>query len=398
MSLDFTLADVDFLVSGQGAALLARLADADLSDKALFKLIPDLRRDYTPDETSAAIETVKLRRKAVDKFGADATHMLFTDDALQQASDPLIRGWRARDWSGATVDACCSIGTDALAFARAGNTVTGVDLDPVRVAMASYNAAALGLSDRARFVVGDVTADPLPSGDALFYDPARRDELGNRIYDVERYIPPLSWVRDWKANYAPLAVKLSPGVDTDQLQDYSGTLTFISVDGDLKEAELRLSQVDALTSHALLLTADGGEYAYHADVVAEIPPTGPPRHWLCEPDPAIIRAGYVAPLAAELGGAQLDTQIAYFATATKPETPWARAWQVLDWMPFNLKKLRAYLRERNVGTVTVKKRGSPLTPEELTRKLKLKGSESRTLVLTRRDDAPIVLICADYVP
>lgn len=398
MGRAFTLPDVAFLRSQRGAALLARLANADLSDAALLKLIPDLRRDHTPDETSAAIETAQLRRRAVAKFGADAARLLFTDDALQQASDPLVRAWRAQGWAGATVDAGCSIGTDALAFARAGHPVTGVDVDEVRVAMANHNAAVLGLADRARFVVGDVTAAPLPPGDALFYDPARRDARGKRIYDVERYIPPLSLVHGWARRFVTVAAKLSPGVALDQLRGYAASVTFVSVDGELKEAELRLGVASRFETRALRLTADGVTHTYHADARLEAPPTAPPRAWLCEPDPAIIRAGYVAPLAAELGGAQLDTHIAYFTTDTPPHSPWVRGWQVLDWMPFNLKVLRAYLRARDVGMVTVKKRGSPLTPEDLTRKLKLRGSASRTLVLTRHNDAPIVVICADYAP
>jgi hypothetical protein len=195
-----------------------------------------------------------------------------------------------------------------------------------------------------------------------------------------------------------MSVKLSPGVDLDQVRDYPAALTFISVDGDLKEADLGFGPLSYFATHALLLTTDGGEHHYHTDSLPDAPPTAPPRAWLCEPDPAIIRAGYVAPLAADVDGVQMDAQIAYFTTAAKPDSPWVRAWEIEDWLPFNLKKLRAYLRERNVGTVTVKKRGSPLTPEELTRKLKLKGEQSRTLVLTRHDDAPIVLICADYAP
>ncbi len=67
-------------------------------------------------------------------------------------------------------------------------------------------------------------------------------------------------------------------------------------------------------------------------------------------------------------------------------------------MPFNLKKLRAYLREHHVGRVTVKKRGTAVTPESLIPQLKLKGDVSRTIVLTRFQGAQIVLICADIVP
>jgi hypothetical protein len=72
----------------------------------------------------------------------------------------------------------------------------------------------------------------------------------------------------------------------------------------------------------------------------------------------------------------------------------ARAWIIDDWMPFNLKKLRAYLRERGVGRVTVKKRGSPLSPEELIAKLKLPGNGvERVIVLTRVLGQPAILIC-----
>ena len=58
----------------------------------------------------------------------------------------------------------------------------------------------------------------------------------------------------------------------------------------------------------------------------------------------------------------------------------------------NLKKLRAYLRARGIGRVVVKKRGSPLDPDELIRRLKLRGDEERVLFLTRVDGRPSVLV------
>ncbi|MGB1286570.1 MAG: THUMP-like domain-containing protein, partial [Aggregatilineales bacterium] len=73
-----------------------------------------------------------------------------------------------------------------------------------------------------------------------------------------------------------------------------------------------------------------------------------------------------------------------------------RAWQILDWMPYHLKKLRSRLRSDDVSRITVKKRGTAITPEDLIARLKLKkGTQSRTLVLTRYQDNLIVLICAD---
>ena len=45
-----------------------------------------------------------------------------------------------------------------------------------------------------------------------------------------------------------------------------------------------------------------------------------------------------------------------------------------------------------------KKRGTAVTPDTLIPQLKLKGSESRTLVLTRYQGQQIVMICEDYQP
>ena len=58
--------------------------------------------------------------------------------------------------------------------------------------------------------------------------------------------------------------------------------------------------------------------------------------------------------------------------------------------------MRGTLRQQGGGSVTVKKRGVAITPEELTAKLKLKGDAARTLVLTRYQGQPVVLICDLY--
>ena len=61
-------------------------------------------------------------------------------------------------------------------------------------------------------------------------------------------------------------------------------------------------------------------------------------------------------------------------------------------MPFNLKKLRAALRARNMGQLVVKKRGSPIEPETLIQRLGLRGPESCIVILTKNQGRPVVLI------
>ncbi len=378
-----------FLASDTGARLLADLATADLSDNNTLALLTCLRRRCAPEQAGAALEQARLRLKAVEKFGADAPHMFFTRAALEQASDPLARRYRAQIAAGLdVVDAGCGVGADTLALARAGGRALGLDIDPLRVLLARHNAAALGVD--ARFDVADVRVG-LPPADLAFFDPARRTSAGDRIHDVERYDPPLATVRGWRA--PRVVAKLSPGVDKAQLAPYGGQVEFISAGGALKEAVLWLG-FDAQRPAATLLLAEGAHH-WHAPPRPAETRLSAPRGWLLEPDPALLRAELVADAASAWDAYQLDAEIAYLTADTPPQTPWARAWRVLDWMPFNLKRLRAYLREHNVGTVTVKKRGAAIAPEELIARLRLSGAETRTLALTRCAGQPAVLVCVD---
>jgi hypothetical protein len=120
-----------------------------------------------------------------------------------------------------------------------------------------------------------------------------------------------------------------------------------------------------------------------------------PLAYLYEPDSAVLRAGLVANLGLQMNSCQLDPDIAYLTADTFQPTPFARAWRVIDWFPFQLKRLRAYLREHHVGEITVKKRGSPIEPEALIHDLRLSGNEKRVVFLTHLEGRPIVIIAVD---
>lgn len=389
--MSITLSQLEFLTSSRGDILLQELAEEDVSEKNTLALLTRLRKTYTPDESRAALTMAQLQQKATAKFGDIASRLFFTEDALQQASDILISQYRATQVEGSSVlDVCCSIGSDAISFASAGKQVLGLDIDPVRIAIAEHNANVLDCD--ARFEVADVTQGIPDDYSCIFFDPARRNEQGKRIFHVEQYQPPLSLIQQWRA--PQIIVKLSPGVQLDQLTGYSGTVEFVSVEGALKEAVLHTNRSGQ--SYKATLIADG--LLYHWQRQVDYQPEveiREPAGWLVEPDPAIIRAGLVEDVAVSMQGHMLDETIAYFTTSIKPESVWVRSWQIIDWMPFQLKKLRAYLRERNVGQVTVKKRGFAMQPEELIPKLKLKGSEGRTLIITRYQGKPIVIICSN---
>nr|WP_246210924.1 hypothetical protein [Phytoactinopolyspora alkaliphila] len=88
----------------------------------------------------------------------------------------------------------------------------------------------------------------------------------------------------------------------------------------------------------------------------------------------------------------LDSSIAYVSADTHLSTPFARAYEVTEVLPYDVKALRRYVRAHDIGSLTIKKRGVEVTPEELRRSLRPKGSRTATLVVTRAGRRTIVLV------
>ena len=389
----------DLLSPGGQEVLQAAIALAPRPEDFLrhFQI---LTRNHSERLVRPALEIAINRRAALAKF-PQGELLYFTRESLEQASAYAVASYRAgryRDFSRAA-DLGCSAGGDTLALAAVAPTV-GIDRDPDRLALASANLQAIGLQDRVDLVQADLTAPlPLASGRdlALFFDPARRAD-GRRVFSVRAYCPPLDVVHDWLSAFPALGVKISPGVKLAELDGYNAELEFISLNGQLKEAVLWFGPFRTAHTRATVLPgphsliADGPPWTNFEPPTSALP-LREPQAVLYEPDPAVLRAGLVEALGQQLGAAQLDPDIAYLTAAGPTATPFARAWMIEDWFPFQLKRLRAYLRARGVGRVTVKKRGSPLEPEALIKKLRLKGEESRVVVLTHLRGRPIVVIC-----
>jgi len=383
---------MDWLCSSEGMAVLADLAERDLGEETILVELKRLRRFLPAERARVAVEQALLRRRAMTKF-PQANRMLFTRDALEQASATVVATHRANRMVsvGHVADLGCGIGGDTIALAAAGAQVTAVERDPIRLALARFNVEALGLGSRVLFVERDLMLEPPPSVAALFCDPSRRSE-GRRVFDPDAFQPPLSHVLSWQRYTSALVVKLAPGIDPSVLPT-NAEIEFVSLDGELREAVLWLGPFVTATRRATVLRSDGS----CATMVASPSPSptlSPPLAVLYEPDPAIIRAGLVTTLAAQLGAHQLSPDIAYLTAETAIPTPFARSWPIITWLPFQLKRLRALVRELDGGLVTVKKRGSPLDTDALARQLRGTGQRSLVVVLSHMLTGPIAVICS----
>lgn len=385
-----TLEELYFLLSPVGERLLRETAVTPITPDNHLHIASQLRQQT--DYAQAVLETVLLRQQAAVKFSR-AGQMFFTRPALEQASAEVVAVYHAGRFAVAgarhVADLGCGIGGDALALA-AHAEVTGVDWDGVRVAMAQENVRVYGHGDRFHPLQADLLElTPLPV-DALFFDPARRDERGRRFRAVADYQPPLHWIHRWRTWVGETAVKVSPAIAYEDIPD-DAEVEFISVQGEMKDGMLWFGGLRSGAQRQATLLP-GGHTLTTAVLPTEPVPLSTPRAYLYEPDKAVIRAHLVEALAAQLQAVKIDTDIAYLTADTRQETPFARCFAVEDVLPFQLKRLRHYLRERGIGQVTIKKRGSALEPEQLRRQLRLQGDAHRVLFLTfvRGETAVIV--------
>ncbi|MGW4230895.1 THUMP-like domain-containing protein [Streptomyces sp. NPDC004980] len=375
----------------EGAALLAELRDHDPAKE--LATATRLRRTHPAGLVSAALGQARLRQRAVAKFGAaDAYRMFFTPNGVEQATRTSVAAYRAERFAGLGVrsvaDLCCGIGGDAIALARAGISVLAVDRDPLTAEVARANATALGLQDLVEVRCADVTEIDTSGYGAVFVDPARRGGRG-RIFDPEAYSPPLSWATEAALRAPRAALKIAPGVPHEAIGPQAEA-EWISDGGDVKEAVLWFGEGFTAGRFRATLLPSGATLT--ADAPLPAPPVGPVGRYLYEPDGAVIRAHLVAAVVERCGGRLVDETIAYVTNDELYVSDRTTAYEITDRLPFNMKKLKALLRERRVGVLTVKKRGSAVEPEELRRKMKLQGPHAATVFLTRVGGAPTMLI------
>ncbi|MDT7846663.1 THUMP-like domain-containing protein [Streptomyces justiciae] len=382
--------DLAPLLTPEGRALLDAVRGTAPADE--LAVATRLRRDHPAELVSAALGQARLRQRAAAKFGdEDAGRMFFTPNGVEQSTRASVAAYRAERFRALGVrsvaDLCSGIGGDAIALARAGIRVLAVDHDPLTAAAARANAEALGLADLIEVREADVTEIDTSPYDAVFVDPARRGGRG-RIFDPEAYSPPLSWAVQAATKAPHAALKIAPGIPHEAIPA-EAEAEWISDGGDVKEAVLWFG-TDPGAVRATLLP---GPRTLLGRGLPD-PQVRPLGRYLYEPDGAVIRAHLVAEVAEELAGGLIDETIAYITADELHPTPYATAYEITDQLPFSVKKLKALLREREVGILTVKKRGSAVEPEELRRKAlpKPHGRNAVAVFLTRVAGAPTMLL------
>lgn len=389
MGYAFTLADVAFLASPDGADALAWTVTLRLEPASRLADVAAVRALVGPQRAAAVLETAVLRRRAAVKLSAvdGPGGWLLTEEALAQATPSAVAAHRAARLAGRDVhDVTCSVGADLVALAWVARRAVGSDLDPVRLAMARVNVAGA-----VPLVRADALA-PVSRGTVVLADPSRRDAAGRRRWRPGDFRPPLDALASAYRG-RDLVVKTAPGLDP-ELAPWASEVELVSLDGDVREATLWSAGLatPGVARRASVLSSRGRPEWTVTDAEDDTCPVREVGEWIVDPDGAVVRAGLVRQYGARHGLGRLDPRIAYLTGDVAP--PGARALRVLEHGHYSEKVLRATLARRGVGRLEILVRGLDIDPNTLRPRLRLRGAREATLVLTRVGRRAVAYLCA----
>ena len=177
---------------------------------------------------------------------------------------------------------------------------------------------------------------------------------------------------------------------------------WVSVDGDVIEAALWFNALarPGVRRAALVIGAArrrrtdqcrSASIRRHQDVQI-----GPVEGYLYEPDGAVIRAGLVADLALQLGGHLLDEHIAYICAPELQDTPFARAYKVLEVMPLQRQGAQGLGQGQPASASWTSRSAARRSPRRSCASNLLtgsgKGPNKATLVLTRIGEDRVAIV------
>ena len=360
-----------------------------------LRIASQLRADgRAPELSTAALGAGVARRRARERW-TDADRLLFTREALEQASDPEVSRWRARRFQGvrSVMDLCAGIGGDTLALGDRVPSVTSVDLDVGRLHLLRHNATVRDL-DIATMTVDALAATP-PADTWIHADPSRR-EGGRRLRALREHRPSVPALIDRHRHAPGQGIVLSPAVDLHDPDLPDGELEFVALDGALTEAVAWIGAAAVPGVHASATLLPSGEHRERSGVVPDLP-VGPFGHHLIEVNPAAVRARLHTVLGEEIGAWRLAERRALLTADTLPDrSAWYRTRSVEAVLSVRAKEIRRWLRRHDDHPLELASHGWSGDLDALWRAIGRppRGPQGRRLDVVRLDDGAVAVLSA----
>ena len=370
-----------WMIEGEGKSWLAT---AMASSEPIHRLVPQLRKALSAEQTSLLVEQVQLRARAEQKF-SNAQSMYFTAALLEQATDERVAQLKATRFARdtAVADICCGIGGDLMALAQRGPTL-GVDRQEIACYLANSNVAK-AIHD-CQILEQDALTVCLDEIESVHIDPDRRVG-GRRSIRLENHEPARDQLLEIRRRCGNLAIKLAPATDThdDFFQD--AELEWI---GSRRDCRQLMSWFGNLSREPNRRTATimnpTGEYRWVGEI-EEADITETVGAFLVEPHAPLLAADLAGHLANREGLQRLIPGGGYLTANAANDSPFYDTYRVQMSMAYRPKRIRAALSARNIGQLTVKTRGVVMSPDQIRRECcPKKGSEPAVLFVYRWGD------------
>lgn len=362
--------EVWVLTTPAGQALLAEVAAVVAPRPAD---VGRWRRQAGPVQVAAALRLADARRRGAAKFER-ADRMWLDPVGLEQATAEAVSRHKARRFAGraeVVFDLCCGIGGDAIALAlAAGARVIAVDRDQAMCRRTRWNASVHEVGASLAVVRADVRSFVIPSGAWVHVDPDRRagQPAGRRARRLEGYEPGPDVLFALAGQAPGGAIKLGPASDFDD--HFSGPgfeVELISLSGECKEATVWFGEAVSCRRRATCLP--NGATWTDRDAPAAIAPVGPVEAWVYDPDPSLARAGLLDAFAAAHGLGRYTGGVDFLTSRELVASPFLAAFEVIEVLPLDLKRVKAAVGSHGLGRLEVKTRGLDLPAEALRARL-----------------------------
>jgi hypothetical protein len=383
-----TLDDYCWLVGEAAHPWLERVRAEISPSGPTVALVTTLRKDLAAERAHLVVEQVELRERGREKF-ALAERMFFTRKGLEQATDEQVAAAKAARFpAGASLlDLCCGIGGDLIALARTptrsvSEGVLGIDTDQAACLLAEANLGASNCRN-ASVRSQDAAAVPVQEFATWHIDPDRRS-AGRRTTTLELYEPALDSLDRMLSVNRNAAVKLAPATEAPQHWTSEAERQWLGSRGECRQQVAWFGSLawNPGMHSATVVDALGGERTILGKPDEPIPVAESLGPLLYEPHAAILAAKLTGAVCREHSLAAIAPGVAYLTAAAAVCDPALAAFEVLEVLPLDVKRLKAWCRERRVGRLVIKKRGVNVDPNKLWKSIVSQGDQEALLIVT----------------
>lgn len=349
-------------------------------------------------EIKEAISQIEYRQKAADKFRRSgslgeiefddcgfAPRWFPTALSVEQASSASVAAFHASLVAPGSrvLDMTMGLGVDAAAIALLDDArVTAIERDSRLCMFARENYRNIKNLEIINADSVEWLRETSKMFDVIFIDPARRDDIGRRVYNIHDCTPNVAELLPLMLSHAPVVlIKLSPMLDISATitdLDHVAEVYVVEDRGEVRELFVRIDKnvVPDIDATPVEIVNAEGRFVFTRGQEAEAPecyaePAG--GEYLYEPSPGVMKAGPFKLLCErfDVGALHPNTHL-YVSNGMVTGFPGKR-YLIEAVIPYSSKYIKRFAKDYPAASVSA--RNFPCTAAQLKTKLKVKESD-----------------------